>query len=92
MFTYRLHLADGSDIGEATYPSNGEGGRGALFWWGRRFDDNRDDPDDHDHQEHSRRHRDSVIDSVARLHRPIGLNCPRSGCRTFVGLLQLEAA
>jgi hypothetical protein len=30
MFTYRLHLADGSDVGEATYPDRVKVGERAL--------------------------------------------------------------
>jgi hypothetical protein len=37
MFTYRLHLADGSDIGEATYPSMVKVGEELFFGGGRRF-------------------------------------------------------
>jgi hypothetical protein len=31
MFTYRLHLADGSDVGEATYPRSRQGRRGVVL-------------------------------------------------------------
>ena len=37
MFTYRLHLADGSDAGEATYPVMVEPGEEILVGNGRRF-------------------------------------------------------
>ena len=37
MFTYRLHLADGSDVGEATYPSMVKVGEELSFGGGRRF-------------------------------------------------------
>ena len=36
MFTYRLHLADGSHVGEATYPSMVKIGE-LLFGGGRKF-------------------------------------------------------
>jgi hypothetical protein len=37
LFTYRLHLEDGSDIGEATYPSRVKIGEELFFGGGRRF-------------------------------------------------------
>jgi hypothetical protein len=37
MFTYRLHLPDGSDVGEATYPSRFKVGEELFFGGGRRF-------------------------------------------------------
>ena len=37
MFTYRLHLEDGSDVGEATYPSMVRVGEELFFGGGRRF-------------------------------------------------------
>ena len=37
MFTYRLHLADGSDVGEATYPSMVKVGELLFFGGGRKF-------------------------------------------------------
>lgn len=37
MFTYRLHLADGSDVGEATYASRVKIGDELFFGGGRRF-------------------------------------------------------
>ena len=37
MFTYRLHLEDGSDVGEATYPSMVKVGEELFFGGGRRF-------------------------------------------------------
>jgi hypothetical protein len=37
MFTYRLHLADGSDVGEATYPDRVKVGEELFFGGGRRF-------------------------------------------------------
>ena len=37
MFTYRLHLEDGSDVGEATYPSLVRVGELLFFGGGRKF-------------------------------------------------------
>jgi hypothetical protein len=37
MFTYRLPLEDGSDVGEATYPSRVKVGEELFFGGGRRF-------------------------------------------------------
>jgi hypothetical protein len=37
MFAYRLHLEDGSDVGEATYPSMVKVGEELFFGNGRRF-------------------------------------------------------
>jgi len=38
VFTYRLHLEDGSDVGEATYPSMVKVGEEELFFGnGTRF-------------------------------------------------------
>jgi hypothetical protein len=37
MFTYRLHLADGSDVGEAAYPGRIKVGEELFFGGGRRF-------------------------------------------------------
>jgi hypothetical protein len=37
VFTYRLHLEDGSDVGEATYPSMVKVGEELFFGGGRRF-------------------------------------------------------
>ena len=37
MFTYRLHLADGSDVGEATYLSMVKIGELLFFGGGRKF-------------------------------------------------------
>ena len=37
MFTHRLHLADGSDVGEATYPDRVKAGEELFFGGGRRF-------------------------------------------------------
>ncbi len=37
MFSYRLHLADGSDVGEATYPERIKVGEELFFGGGRRF-------------------------------------------------------
>ena len=37
MFTYRLHLADGSDVGEATYLSMVKLGELLFFGGGRKF-------------------------------------------------------
>ena len=37
MFTYRLHLEDGSDVGEATYPSMVKVGEELFFSGVRRF-------------------------------------------------------
>jgi hypothetical protein len=37
VFTYRLHLADGSDVGEATYPSMVKVGELLFFGGGRKF-------------------------------------------------------
>ena len=37
MFTYRLHLADGSEVGEATYPSMVKVGELLFFGGGRKF-------------------------------------------------------
>jgi hypothetical protein len=37
MFTYRLHLEDGSDVGEATYPSMVKVGEELFFGGGQRF-------------------------------------------------------
>ena len=37
MFTYRLHLEDGSDVGEATYLSMVKVGEELFFGGGRRF-------------------------------------------------------
>ena len=37
MFTYRLHLADGSDVGQATYPDGVKVGEELFFGGGRRF-------------------------------------------------------
>ena len=37
MFTYRLHLADGSDVGQATYPSMVKVGEELFFGGGRSF-------------------------------------------------------
>jgi hypothetical protein len=36
-FTHRLHLAGGSDVGEATYPSIVKIGEELFFGGGRRF-------------------------------------------------------
>jgi hypothetical protein len=37
MFTDRLHLADGTDVGDATYPSMVRVGEELFFGGGRRF-------------------------------------------------------
>jgi hypothetical protein len=37
VFTYRLHLADGSDIGEATYPDRVRVGEELFCGSGRHF-------------------------------------------------------
>ena len=37
MFTYMLHLADGSDVGQATYPQQIKPGEVLFFGGGRRF-------------------------------------------------------
>jgi hypothetical protein len=37
MFSYRLHLADGSDVGQATYPERIKVGELLFFGGGRRF-------------------------------------------------------
>jgi hypothetical protein len=37
MFTYRLHLPDGSDVGEATYPDRVKIGEELFFGGGQRF-------------------------------------------------------
>ena len=37
MFTYRLHLAGGTDVGEATYPDRVQTGEELFFGGGRRF-------------------------------------------------------
>ena len=37
MFRYRLHTADGDDIGEATYPDRIKVGDELFFGGGRRF-------------------------------------------------------
>jgi len=37
MFTCRLHLEDGSDVGEASYPSMVKVGEELFFGGGRRF-------------------------------------------------------
>jgi hypothetical protein len=37
MFTYRLHLEDGSDVGEATYSSRAKVCEKLFFGGGRRF-------------------------------------------------------
>ena len=37
MFTYRLHLKDGSDVGEASYPSMVKVGELLFFGGGRKF-------------------------------------------------------
>ena len=37
MFTYRLFLADGSNVGEATYPDRVKVGEELFFGGGRRF-------------------------------------------------------
>ena len=37
MFTHRLHLADGSDVGEATYPDRVKVSEELFFGGGRRF-------------------------------------------------------
>ena len=37
MLTYRLHLADGSDVGQATYPDRVKVGEELFFGGGRRF-------------------------------------------------------
>jgi len=37
VFTYRLHLADGSEVGEATYPSMVKVGELLFFGGGRKF-------------------------------------------------------
>jgi hypothetical protein len=37
MFTYRLHLEDGSDVGEASYPSMVKVGELLFFGGGRKF-------------------------------------------------------
>jgi len=37
MFTYRLHLPDGDDLGEATYPDTVKVGEELFFGGGRRF-------------------------------------------------------
>jgi hypothetical protein len=37
VFTYRLHLEDGSDVGEATYPSMVKTGEELFFGGGRKF-------------------------------------------------------
>jgi hypothetical protein len=37
VFTYRLHLADGSDVGQATYPSMVKVGELLFFGGGRQF-------------------------------------------------------
>jgi hypothetical protein len=37
VFTYRLHLADGSDVGEATYLSTVKVGELLFFGGGRKF-------------------------------------------------------
>jgi hypothetical protein len=37
VFTYRLHLADGADVGEATYPDRVKIGEELFFGGGRRF-------------------------------------------------------
>jgi len=37
MFTRRLHLEDGSDVGEASYPSLVKVGEELFFGGGRRF-------------------------------------------------------
>jgi hypothetical protein len=37
MFSYRLHLPDGSDVGEATYPDRVKVGEELFFGGGRRF-------------------------------------------------------
>jgi hypothetical protein len=37
VFAYRLHLEDGSDVGEATYPSMVKVGELLFFGGGRRF-------------------------------------------------------
>jgi hypothetical protein len=37
MFTYRLHLEDGSDVGEATYASMVKVGEELFFGDGQRF-------------------------------------------------------
>jgi hypothetical protein len=37
MFRYRLHLEDGTDVGEATYPSMVNVGEELFFGGGRRF-------------------------------------------------------
>jgi hypothetical protein len=37
VFRYRLHLADGSDVGEATYPDSVKIGEELFFGGGRRF-------------------------------------------------------
>lgn len=37
MFTYKLHLTDGSDVGQATYPSMVKVGEELFFGGGRKF-------------------------------------------------------
>lgn len=37
MFTYRLHLQDGSDVGQATYPQQIKPGELLFFGGGRKF-------------------------------------------------------
>ena len=37
MFSYRLFLADGSNVGEATYPSRVKVGEELFFGGGRKF-------------------------------------------------------
>jgi len=37
MFSYRLFLADGSNVGEATYPSRVKIGEELFFGGGRKF-------------------------------------------------------
>jgi len=37
LLTYRLHLADGSDVGQATYPDRVKVGEELFFGGGRRF-------------------------------------------------------
>jgi hypothetical protein len=37
MFTYRLHLEDGTDVGEAAYPQQIKVGDDLFFGGGRRF-------------------------------------------------------
>ncbi len=37
MFRYRLHLDDGTDVGEATYPSMVKVGEELFFGGGQRF-------------------------------------------------------